>query len=73
MIFKIVNYTRTNSLERNGFIDNICKYYSKNDKFKTTAYLDMKDDLIYELRYLELNSKKELNRLKEIVKELEDE
>ena len=71
LIYSIVKYTAPNSIERNTFVDNLSRYYSKNDMYKTKQQLEYKNDSINKLRSYEIKTKNDYNNLKKMIGELD--
>ena len=71
LIYSIIKYTKPNSIERNTFIDNINRYYSKQDMFKTSKQLSNKDYIIKELRNYTIRTKNDVSKLRKMIEEIE--
>lgn len=71
LIYSIIKYTKPNSKERKEHINNLSKYYSKNDLFKTSKQLEDKNNYIDKLTAFKIHTRKDVSELKKIIEFLE--
>ena len=71
LIYSIIKYTAPNSIERDKFIDNIDKYFSKEDVYKTKQYIENKFKIINALRVFKIKTKYDVTKLRKNIEILE--